>query len=178
MSITDPVNETWVASGHIALTAGETLVGLWVSTWGLHQGPDVIVNPDPAAAHSDLILQLRAVQLRLGLMWQDAPDVAIDPHSTLGDPLWVSSAQWQVTTVTPVWPHPLSEVAVQSRSRMISSHATPAAKVDGQRRVDEGTMYITFCGSETMIGHPFHAWRVGLGMHASVSALVMLPEGG
>lgn len=174
MSVIRPSTSAWAGDGAIGLTTGETLAGIWVSTWGMWSGGHM-TDPDPPTQAATFIRSSQEICLRLGLVWTDNPTSAQDPHSTLSDTLWVTAAQWQFRTATGVFPHPLAAESTQSRVFGLASHATPPVKVEGQRRA-EGAMWIKFCGSESMPGgSPNPSWHNHMGMHASVSALVMLP---
>lgn len=173
MSAFRPSSSTWVADGTIGLTTGETLVGTWITTWGMWGGP-LMADPYPPDQTSVLRRDIQGIQLRLGLLWTTSPDTAEDPISTLADPLWVGCALWDMTVVTPATPNPLNNEVTEAQAWGLATHRLPQAKVEGQRRA-EGPRWLKFTGSEAGGPPSWTTWHSHMGMHALVSALVMLP---
>lgn len=168
----------WVADGAIELTEGETLDSLWVSTHGEFISP-IAQEASQGFPPGAMDHQWQPRVLRMGLLWVDNPLTIVDPLSSLANALWVTTAQWQFNTNTAVWSESTGTEPIRSRNQWIGSHNTPNEKMEGKRTVtaEQGSMWITFNGSESDASSPFLIMSSHSVINAVVSALVMLPEG-
>lgn len=176
MEVWKPGTTAWVGDQGIELTEGETLGGLWVSTAGGWDGIEIVEPPIPLNGDQPVQAPWQNATPRVGILWADAELTIVDPLSTLADVLWTDLLQVQWSCMLLQWPNALAQEVVESVPKALGSIYSPATKVEGQRRVESGSKWIIFTGSDSARRAGQQNTFSDFGwVTALVSALVILP---